>query len=64
MNRIVRCEICGAAIPPKRLEILPNTTTCVKCSETQPYSETDILGFNITEDHELNNVEDFEEEEF
>lgn len=26
------CDSCGCAIPPARLEVLPNTTTCVKCS--------------------------------
>ncbi|HZT81856.1 MAG TPA: TraR/DksA C4-type zinc finger protein [Gemmataceae bacterium] len=27
------CRRCGAAIPPERLEALPDTTICVKCSE-------------------------------
>lgn len=26
------CENCGQPIPRGRLEALPNTTTCVKCS--------------------------------
>lgn len=26
------CDCCGVVIPPARLEALPNTTTCVKCS--------------------------------
>jgi DnaK suppressor protein len=25
------CEKCGAVIPPERLEIMPETTLCVKC---------------------------------
>ncbi len=33
-NRI--CIKCGSDIPPKRLEILPSTKTCVKCSDVQP----------------------------
>lgn len=27
------CAFCGEAIHPLRLEALPNTTTCVKCSQ-------------------------------
>jgi DnaK suppressor protein len=27
------CEVCGEAISPGRLEVLPHTTTCVKCQE-------------------------------
>jgi DnaK suppressor protein len=27
------CEICGKAIDPARLEIVPQTTTCVQCQE-------------------------------
>jgi len=26
-----RCESCGKAIPPERLEILPETRLCVEC---------------------------------
>jgi hypothetical protein len=29
---------CGSEIPAARIRILPNTTTCVKCSEIQPVS--------------------------
>lgn len=25
------CEVCGEAIAPGRLEVLPHTTTCIKC---------------------------------
>lgn len=28
------CDSCGEEIPIKRLEILPNTKTCVNCSQT------------------------------
>lgn len=31
---IVECYGCGKEIHPKRLEILPNTKHCVKCSDT------------------------------
>jgi RNA polymerase-binding transcription factor DksA len=27
-----RCEVCGRAIPPERLEIRPAATTCVRCA--------------------------------
>ena len=26
---------CGAVIPPERLEAVPGTTTCVRCSSTK-----------------------------
>lgn len=29
------CNKCGKLIPQERLEILPNTQTCVDCSEEQ-----------------------------
>jgi len=59
----VQCEFCGAGIPMERLEILPNTTTCVQCSQTQPYSEAEVLGLNEADEQEKNrlNVEDFDE---
>jgi hypothetical protein len=59
----VLCKICGKEIHPLRLEILPNTKTCVKCSQIQPYSPEEILGFNISSNPEENriNVEDFED---
>jgi hypothetical protein len=30
------CKTCGDEIPPARLEALPNTRTCVKCSDVEP----------------------------
>jgi len=60
---MVLCEFCGNAIPKERLDILPDTTTCVECSQTQPYSESEILSRNGTDESDKNrlNVEDFEE---
>jgi RNA polymerase-binding transcription factor DksA len=29
------CEVCGQAIDPARLEILPHTTLCVRCAQTR-----------------------------
>ena len=30
------CKFCGEEIHPMRLEILPETITCVKCSKEKP----------------------------
>lgn len=57
----VLCEFCGAEIPPERVEILPETTTCVQCSQTKPYSEAQIIGLNGEDAENRLNVEDFEE---
>lgn len=60
----VFCEFCGAEIPPERLEILPNTTTCVQCSQTQPYSEAEVIGLETTAEEENRiNFEDLEEDQ-
>lgn len=58
----VFCEFCGKEIPEERLEILPDTTTCVECSQTQPYSKAEVVGLN-NESDEANrlNMEDYEE---
>ena len=32
----MNCVICKNEIPPKRLEVLPNTKTCVNCSQESP----------------------------
>ena len=37
-EEIMKCVKCEEEIPSKRLEILPNTKTCVKCSTTGVYS--------------------------
>ncbi|MCF3962872.1 TraR/DksA family transcriptional regulator [Streptomyces fuscigenes] len=31
-----RCEACGEAIPPERLEVRPAATTCVRCAAAPP----------------------------
>ena len=33
------CEVCGGAIPPRRLEAMPGATTCVPCKEKQEKQE-------------------------
>lgn len=46
-----RCETCGKPIPNGRLEALPNTRTCVGCSDVRPYDESmlDLDGPDITD---------------
>ncbi len=62
MKNKVLCEICGAEIPAMRLKMLPDTTTCVKCSQTKPYSMHEVLGTGPAEEYKINE-EDFENEE-
>lgn len=59
----VNCEFCGKEIPAARLKILPDTSTCVECSQTKPYSESDVLGSDVSKVQEENklNLEDFED---
>ena len=38
------CVACGEPIPKKRLEILPDTTTCVACSSATKKSIRDMPG--------------------
>jgi len=45
----------------ERIEALPDTTTCVQCSQTKPYSEAQIIGLNGEDAENRLNVEDFEE---
>jgi RNA polymerase-binding transcription factor DksA len=35
----MKCEECGKEIPAARLEALPNTTVCVKCSNVSKINE-------------------------
>jgi hypothetical protein len=35
------CEDCGEIIPVERLEVLPNTKYCVKCSISHPLPDPD-----------------------
>ena len=61
-NKKLQCEFCGKKIPPERLEILPETNTCVECSQTQPYSEAEVIGLNgETDESNRLNMEDFED---
>ncbi len=33
----MKCIHCKQDIPPARLEVLPETQTCVNCSDVKPY---------------------------
>ncbi|MBN2103957.1 TraR/DksA C4-type zinc finger protein [bacterium] len=60
-NKKIYCEFCGKEIPEERLEILPDATTCVECSQTQPYSEAEVIGLNGNEEENRLNLEDYED---
>ncbi|MFH1941346.1 MAG: TraR/DksA C4-type zinc finger protein [bacterium] len=60
MSKKILCELCRKEIPRERLAILPETTTCVKCSQATPYSEAEVLGFENIDHVDRNNIE-FEE---
>ena len=36
-----RCVVCGVVIPEERIELLPNTSTCVRHSVERPLTEDD-----------------------
>lgn len=36
------CERCGKLIPRERRELLPETTTCVKCSDVKAKTDRDL----------------------
>lgn len=38
----VRCQKCGDLIPSARLEALPETTTCVYCSDVRARTVDDV----------------------
>jgi hypothetical protein len=40
---IKNCVVCKEPIHPKRLQVLPNTTRCVKCSDVQKKGAVTIM---------------------
>jgi hypothetical protein len=44
------CKGCGEQIHPKRVEILPNTTTCVSCSNTGMKRGVTVLNGDVEKD--------------
>jgi hypothetical protein len=56
------CKKCGDEIHPKRVEILPNVSTCVKCSEAKPKRSITVqLGEG---DHTYNELIILEDDEY
>jgi hypothetical protein len=56
------CVLCGEEIHPKRLEILPSATKCVKCSDTKQKA-----GITVTKgegDHTYNETIIMEHDEY
>lgn len=38
----MRCKDCHQPIPQERLEALPDTLTCVACSQVKPKTSNDV----------------------
>jgi hypothetical protein len=56
------CKNCGDEIHPKRVEILPNVSTCVKCSDAKPKRSITVqLGEG---DHTYNELIILEDDEY
>jgi hypothetical protein len=56
------CKKCGDEIHPKRVEILPNVSTCVKCSDAKPKRSITVqLGEG---DHTYNELIILEDDEY
>jgi RNA polymerase-binding transcription factor DksA len=43
-NEPAYCVSCGEVIPPRRLEAVPGTKTCVDCSEVPRKKRSDLKG--------------------
>jgi hypothetical protein len=50
MVMVKHCKGCGEQIHPKRVEILPNTTTCVSCSNTGMKRGVTVLNGDVEKD--------------
>jgi len=56
------CKVCQNEIPAKRVEILPNTETCVNCSDAKPYKAVSVtLGEG---DHTWNDIQIMTDEQY
>lgn len=58
------CIGCGELINPKRIEILPNTKTCVSCSTTGAKRGVPVLHGNVEKDDTWVDMVFFEADEF
>lgn len=43
------CAICQETIPEARMEILPDTTVCINCSNKNPPKPRSVLDVDIEE---------------
>jgi RNA polymerase-binding transcription factor DksA len=43
------CVVCGEQIPPKRLEAMPHTKTCVACSSEDRKQIRDLPGSAVVQ---------------
>ena len=46
----MNCIVCGTEIPAKRIEILPNTKTCVNHSTAERFAANVVQHGNIEDD--------------
>jgi NAD-dependent SIR2 family protein deacetylase len=51
-----KCISCGELIHPKRIEIIPNTKTCVKCSSTGIKKGITVLKGDVNKDDTWNDI--------
>jgi hypothetical protein len=51
------CKYCGEPIPEQRLKILPNTETCVKCSDVNKKKAFKVITSKTTYS-ELDTIDD------
>lgn len=58
------CIGCGEQIHPKRVEILPNTKTCVDCSTTGAKRGIPVLHGNVEKDDTWVDMVFLEQDEF
>jgi len=58
------CVGCGEQIHPKRVEILPNTKTCVGCSTTGAKRGVTVLNGDVNKDDTWVDVVFLEQDEF
>jgi len=61
---IRHCIDCGELIHPKRIEIIPNTKTCVSCSTTGAKRGVPVLHGNVEKDDTWVDMVFFEADEF
>lgn len=57
-----KCKYCEAEIPPQRLKILPNTVSCVKCSDVG--RKKGIMIQHGEGDHTYNEIQIYSENEY